>query len=37
MSCKVYNFADKEFNINTPKDLNQANEYLNSESRRKEK
>lgn len=35
--CKVFNFAEKEFNINTLEDLNQANEFLNSGNRRENK
>lgn len=30
MNCKVFNFADKEFNINTLEDFKQVNEFLKS-------
>lgn len=30
MRCKVYNFAQKEFNVNTFEDLEQANKFLSS-------
>lgn len=35
LNCKAFDFAEKEFNINTLDDLTQANEYLNSKSQKK--
>lgn len=35
--CKIFDFAEKEFNINTLEDLKQANGFLNSADRRGDK